>query len=368
MNASASDEAEVLGPSEPQPLTTRQRWLRGIGAVVSLAFAVVIIGWFIPAATETSWHEIVSTLADVPLPWVLTLMGVAVAAIVIDSAGFHACFRGVRWRTSVGTNVMAQAITLAVPFGSPISLGVIVARLKKSGLSATAIAAGTVLASVADVIANAAIPILALFVLAWAPIGLGLGASIAMVSVGLAACAVTVAVVRILASEKLLGSLMSRVQGIYDAFHEGRGTKGRDLAAPLMRTRSLALENARGNMWLVLGAPTLARLVQGVAFIGWCTWALDVGIHALALFAVFALSRLLAFVPLTPGGIGVIDAGVAWALIALGAEPSAAVVAALVFSLTQIVFPAVLGAAALPWATRVAPARSGDDSHPHAAH
>ena len=107
---------------------------------------------------------------------------------------------------------------------------------------------------------------------------------------------------------------------------------------------------------MILGAPTIARIVQGLAFIAWCTFGYGFTISPLLLFGIYALSRLLALIPLTPGGIGVIDVGVAWALVQCGAPNAAAVSCALAFTLSQILTPALAGALAIPIGVRDAEA------------
>ncbi|MDO5645785.1 MAG: lysylphosphatidylglycerol synthase domain-containing protein [Dermabacter sp.] len=354
----APAEASATGADRAPdaPMTTRQKVMRAVATLASFALAAAIIAWLIPAALDTTWASILASFREVPLVWVGFLLAIAVIALLVDSIGFQASYRGVRWRTAVEVNAIAQAITLAIPFGSTLSLGVIYGRLRRAGLAVQRIASGTLLASVADVLATFAIPVLALAALAFAPLPYGLGARAAMLIGAILAVALVALILRVVWSEKLLASLMGRVQAVYDAFCEGFKKPSQDLTAPVMATRQMALENARGATGRILGAPTVARLVQGAAFIAWCTWAFDLGIGPTALFAVYALSKLLAFIPLTPGGIGVVDVGVAWALVQLGAPTDDAVTAALIFTLTQTIFPAVLGALALPLAARSASA------------
>lgn len=335
-------------------MSLRQKIVRAVATLASFALAAVIIAWLIPAALDTSWSSILASFRDVSLGWVGFLLAIAVIALLIDSTGFQASFRSVRWRTAVEVNAIAQAITLAIPFGSTLSLGVIYGRMHRAGLTVQRIASGTLLASVADVLATFFIPVFALAVLAFAPLPYGLGARAAMLIGALLAIGLVVLILRVVWSEKLLRSLMRRVQTVYDAFCEGFKKPSHDLTGPVMATRQMALDNARGATGRILGAPTFAKLVQGAAFIAWCTWAFDLGIGPAALFGVYALSRLLAFIPLTPGGIGVVDVGVAWALVQLGAPTDDAVTAALIFTLTQTIFPAVLGALAIPLAARSA--------------
>jgi uncharacterized protein (TIRG00374 family) len=87
-------------------------------------------------------------------------------------------------------------------------------------------------------------------------------------------------------------------------------------------------------------------------------WSLDVAVLALVLAAVgarapfvgvlvgFAVANLLNGLPSTPGGIGVVDAGLAGTLIAFGADPVATAVGVLAYRAIALWLPVVVAA---PW-------------------
>ncbi|MDU2596690.1 MAG: lysylphosphatidylglycerol synthase domain-containing protein, partial [Dermabacter sp.] len=192
------------------------------------------------------------------------------------------------------------------------------------------------------------LPILAVTLLALAPLDIPLWVRIALIVAAALGLALTSTALGLASSETLLRTLLERVQTITDAFHEGYGGRSRDIVTPALATRDMAIADAQGSRALILGAPTVARIVQGLAFIVWCTFGYGFTISPLLLFGIYALSRLLALIPLTPGGIGVIDVGVAWALVQCGAPNAAAVSCALTFTLSQVLTPVVAGALAIP--------------------
>lgn len=334
--------------SSPTPLTREQKLTRALLAAGSVALAAILIVWLIPRALDTSWTHIFASFTGISAWWVLALLAVALVVLAIDSIGFSACFRGVSLRASAETNAVAQAVTVAIPMGSTISLGLIYARLKRAGASAKTIASGTLLASIADILAQILLPILAVTLLALAPLDIPLWVRIALIVAAALSLALTSTALGLASSETLLRTLLERVQTITDAFHEGYGGRSRDIVTPALATRDMAISDAQGSRALILGAPTIARIVQGFAFIAWCTFGYGFTISPLLLFGIYALSRLLALIPLTPGGIGVIDVGVAWALVQCGAPNAAAVSCALTFTLSQVLTPVVAGALAIP--------------------
>ena len=342
--------------STPTPLTKRQKIRHALLAAISIAIAAIVIVWLIPRAVDTSWEHIFASFDGISWWWILFLILVALVVLAIDSVGFAACFRGVGLRVASETNAIAQAVTVVVPMGSTISLGLIYARLKRAGLGIKRIASGTLLASLADILAQILLPILAVALVALSPLDIPLWGRIALVVAAAIALALTCAALGFLSSEKLLRSLLVRVQKVVDAFNEGFGGQSRDLVSPALDTRKMAVTDAHGSRVLILGAPTLARLAQGFAFIAWCMLGYGFEISPLVLFGIYALSRLLSLIPLTPGGIGVIDVGVAWALVQCGAPSAAAVSCALAFTLSQVLTPALAGALAIPIGVRDAEA------------
>lgn len=345
--------------STPAPLTARQKIRHVLLAVLSNVIAAIVIVWLIPRAVDTSWEHIFASFDGISWWWILFLIAVALIVLAIDSVGFAACFREVSLRVAAETNAVAQAITVVVPMGSTVSLGLIYARLKRAGLGIKRIASGTLLASVADILAHVLLPILAVALVSLSPLQIPLWGRIVLIIAAALALALTSTTLGFVSSEKLLRKVLERVQKVVDAFNEGYGGKNRDLVTPALDTRAMAVADARGSRVVILGAPTLARLAQGAAFIAWCTLGYGFEISPLVLFGIYALSRLLSLIPLTPGGIGVIDVGVAWALAQCGAPNAAAVSCALAFTLSQVLTPALAGALAIPIGIRDAEAGRG---------
>lgn len=79
-----------------------------------------------------------------------------------------------------------------------------------------------------------------------------------------------------------------------------------------------------------------------IAVLGAITWAVGVRTPVLAIVVAYGVANLVNAVPLTPGGIGVVEAGIAGSLVAMGADPSSASLAAIAYRLVAHWFPIVL--------------------------
>lgn len=83
------------------------------------------------------------------------------------------------------------------------------------------------------------------------------------------------------------------------------------------------------------------------------------------LFAAYAVGRLLTAIGVTPGGVGVTEAGAVAVLVAFGADPAQALAGTVLFSLYTHVMEIPLGAAAFfSWflSEKTAPADTADDA------
>jgi uncharacterized membrane protein YbhN (UPF0104 family) len=95
--------------------------------------------------------------------------------------------------------------------------------------------------------------------------------------------------------------------------------------------------------------------------------ALGVGASEVSLveaFAAWALIRIIASVPITPGGIGVVELGLTGALVGFGGNNAAVVAAVLVFRFLTVVPTLVLGlVAAATWRHGGKTAAVSDPAH-----
>jgi uncharacterized membrane protein YbhN (UPF0104 family) len=152
-----------------------------------------------------------------------------------------------------------------------------------------------------------------------------------------------------------VGRLLERIPAVGD-----------DLTPRLARLRQetlglLATRWRHLTFWTVAGHANLFLLLV------LCLRAVGVTsseLSAAAVLAAFAFGRLVTAVPLTPGGLGVMEVGLVGALSQVGEAPSAAIVAAVVlFRFATFALPIPLGAVAwLAWSTRAVspvPALSG---------
>jgi uncharacterized protein (TIRG00374 family) len=82
-------------------------------------------------------------------------------------------------------------------------------------------------------------------------------------------------------------------------------------------------------------------LILAVAYFG-ITGA-DGGINPAELFAAFALARLASFIPITPGGLGTVDAAMVAIMVEMGADRADALAATLLWRAASFIPQVVIG-------------------------
>jgi uncharacterized protein (TIRG00374 family) len=254
---------------------------------------------------------------------------------------------GLRLRESAVVKQSATAVANTVPAGGAVAVGVTFTMLTSWGFPVAAVARSVIVTGIWNNFVRLALPLATVVVLALG--GVITPARVAAASLGIAFLIGGFTVIALLLrSDRLARSMGNAAAVTANAARRALGRKqvaGWDEDAARFRADTTDLLSARWaplTLWTVashasLYAVLLASLrAVGVSAneLGWIT-----------VLASFAFVRLISALPITPGGLGVVELGYA-ASLTIGADPAtrAGVVAAvLVFRAITYVFPTVLG-------------------------
>ena len=147
----------------------------------------------------------------------------------------------------------------------------------------------------------------------------------------------------------LLSRLVARVTRRF-----GRASVGFDGESVLaLRAETLALLRRR---WLALSVSTLANQLTGYLMLDLSLRSVGITLSELSLaesFAAWSIGRLLGSLPITPGGIGVVELGLIGALVGFAGHDTQVVAGVLLYRFLVVVPTLVLGAlAGLTWRLR----------------
>jgi uncharacterized membrane protein YbhN (UPF0104 family) len=282
---------------------------RTIQTVVSLAVVVGIFAFAFPQFADYGdvWTEITAMTAME----VITLLAVALWNLVTYWFVLTAVMPGLTYPQAAVSNQASTAVANTLPGGGAIAVGVTYAMYRSWGFGTSEFALAAVVSGIWNNFAKLGMPVLALALLALegeitaarvAAAAAGIGVLIAFISLG-ALFLYKESLARRIGA--FTGRVVSRIRSLFRkppvADWGDAGTRFRTQALGLLRTRWLRLTVAtiisHVSLYIVL-LVTLRHVGVGGAVLSW-----------IEILAVFAFIRLISALPITPGGVGVVELG-----------------------------------------------------------
>jgi uncharacterized protein (TIRG00374 family) len=314
------------------------RWRHVLLVVVT----VVAFAFVIPVLIE-----VYGSLGDVLdlSPWWLAAIVAAVTVQLVANFELHRIMlRTTKW-LDVGAPVLAgNAASHLMPGGGAVGAGVEARMLATAGFAPASIA--TALAAIAMIGAVSGYVVLPLVVLASSAAGSDVDSRLlGGMWVGAFVLLTILIVVGIAAVRDRPWRTVARaVSWVQRRF--GRRTDAHDLERRLLHERDETVTTLRGRPVQVL----LVDVVRASADFGalYCALrATGAPVNPAAALAAFIVSNLAGLIPLTPGGLGFVEAGLAGVLIVAGAPSEQASLTVATYRLAATWLPCITGIAAL---------------------
>ncbi|MEY9862633.1 uncharacterized membrane protein YbhN (UPF0104 family) [Catenulispora sp. GAS73] len=340
---------------------------RAVAVLVPAVVCVAAFGYGLPKLA--SYHGVLGTFRALTSGWAVVVLAAAAVNLLANWVFIAAAIPGLPLRRAAAVNLASTAVANTVPAGGAVSVGVSWRMLSSWGLSRRSFAVYTGVTGVWSTLAKLATPAVVVLVLAGTGRLTSGNGAVATLCLGAAICAgafiAGVAVVRrSLRDEHTAHAVGRGAQRWADrVFRLARRTAPTTIAAVVVRFRDDSVELLRARS----GRLTLASIGNDL---GWLlvfqTCLLACGVPQSQVpwsrcLAGFALARVLSAVPVTPGGVGVIELGLT-AYLAVGLDPAGAArvtAAVLLARALTYVLPIPLGAVAYAgWRLRRAGARS----------
>jgi uncharacterized membrane protein YbhN (UPF0104 family) len=320
-------------------------WKRILQAAISLVIVVGIFAGIMPLIAD--YGDVFDTIRAMTGLEGGSLILIGLWNLVTYWFVLTAALPGLRLREAAVVNQASTAVSNTLPAGGVIGVGVSISMLTSWGFRIGSIGRSAVVTGIWNNFVKLGMPVLALSLLALE--GDVTPARLAAAAIGIA----------VLVGAVVLFALVLRSDSLARAIGRGLGrfvdwarrllrkeeVGGWDGRASTFRTDTIGLLRHR---WLWL---TVATLVSHVSlFLVLLVAMRHVGVSQedlswIAVFAAFAFVRLISALPLTPGGVGVVELGYAAVMtIGLDDATSARVVAAiLVFRAVTYLLPIPLG-------------------------
>lgn len=323
----ATDPFAVVG-HELQRKSPRRRITE---ALLSLAVIVVIFAFVIPKMTGSDYAAIWQQIASLDGIQVAVLTGIWMLAMLAYTGVLTNTLPGLRRRQALVVNFAGSAVSNVMPFGGAVGVGATYAIDMSWGFAPPAVTISILVSGVWNVFAKLGMPAIALFLVLLT--GESNARLVIPTAIGLVALVGAIVVIAmVLRSERLatsIGGLGQRIVGfLYRVLRRDRTP---DVVDAVLDFRHNSVGLVRGR-WLAITVWVVAFNGLQYLLLLACVRFLGVGDVGWAeVFAAFAFARLLETVPLTPSGVGFVEAGAASALIAFGGGQDASTAAVFLF-------------------------------------
>jgi uncharacterized protein (TIRG00374 family) len=341
----SESDAESLEPAVPVEDATKPKspLRRAIGVLASVALVGALLVGVLPAMADFGevWDAIQS------LTWLETLSLLLAAGWNILTYQFVilAALPGLTLLRAFVVGQISTAVTNTLPAGSAIGVGVTYTMFSSFGFSAGSIAIAAVVTGLWNTFVKLGLPVVALAILTVQGDSNPALQSAALTGVAVLGGAVALLAL-VMSSERIaqeagdrLGAVVTR---LVKPFHWGPFTTWGD---GFVRFRSQSVDLLRRRWHLI----TLATLISHLSLFFLLLLSLrHMGVPATAVtgpeaFAAFAVVRLITAIPITPGNLGIVEVGLAAALVVAGGSQSLVVAAVLIYRALSYLLQVPLG-------------------------
>jgi uncharacterized membrane protein YbhN (UPF0104 family) len=318
-------------------------WKRIVLILVGVAAIVGTFVFFLPKLA--SYSEVWDVVQTLSWPWIIALIAVTALNIATFAPPFMVALPGLRFWRALEMTQASTAISIAVPAGTAAGIAGSYGILRSWGFDGRAIARALTLVSLWNQFCNLLYPVLAIFLLTAYGEQAPFLATAAFI--GVAALGVLIAGFVVLLLSDRLAYDIGEVARRFANWTLGKVRRGpvswgganfesfREEAGDLLKHR-----------WLPLTLASLAGSLSAFLVLFTCLRALHVPasqVDFAEAFAAWAFVRLIGTIPITPGDIGIVEAGLTTALIAFGGNNAGVVAAVLVFRFLTMVPTLLLG-------------------------
>jgi uncharacterized protein (TIRG00374 family) len=319
-------------------------------AVTLAVLAVVFVGIFPKVA---DYSEAWSSIQQMPTVYVVALVVATVVNLTVYVWPLQAALPGLGYGPGFVVRQTSFAISNAVPAGGAVGLGVQYGMLDSYGFGAGPAASAIAIVSVFNVFATLFMPVLGVVALLASGVvedSYVLMAAIGILAVGVAVVAFTV-VLRSEHGARTVGRWAERlVNPVTRRLAHGRSL---DLTGKILDFRS-SIVDVMQTRWVQVTLSTLLLQFTSWAILVLALRGLEAGSGNVMVtwteaLAAFSFARVASFIPITPGGLGTVDAALAALLTGYGATSSQALAADLVWRAATYVPQVLLGSLTFLW-------------------
>lgn len=306
----------------------RRRLLGGVATAIVVAAVFVFI---LPRIAD--YRDVWDVLLDVGWAEALLLLGATVLNLVTFAPPWMVALPGLGFRAAFMLSQASTALAMVAPAGAAVGMAGSYGLLRSWGFGASAVALAVALTGVWNQLANLTFPIVGLALLSSVNENHPALRSAAFVGLGVLVVVLTAFVLALSSPRRArrIGNLSARAVSRVRHWVRRRPVAWNGESLARFRRGALGLLRRR---WHLLTLATLVGHLTVFLLLLVCLRVVGVSqsqISWIEAFAAWSLVRILGALPITPGGVGIVEVGLSGALVAFGASNVDAVAATLLY-------------------------------------
>ena len=331
----------------------------GLGAV-SLGIIVATFAFVLP--TIADYREVWALVQGLSWEWIALLLAATLVNLLTFAPPWMVVLPGLSFAQAITVTQVSTALSIVVPGGLAAGVATSYAMLRRWGFASRDVARAVTLTGLWNQFLNLSFPIIAVFLLnseGGDTKLLGVVAFVGVAVLGVAVAALTVVLVSKRLAQDIGELAATSTNWVLGQVRRGPVSWGgpsferfRQSAGDLLKRR-----------WHVLTLASLAGSLSVFAVLVVALRAFDVTAAQVTLaeaFAAWSFVRIIGTIPITPGGVGIIEVGLTSALIGFGGGNAGVVAAVLVYRFLTIIPTLLVGLVAAAMWRRLRP----DDLEP----
>ncbi|HXJ66354.1 MAG TPA: lysylphosphatidylglycerol synthase transmembrane domain-containing protein [Actinomycetota bacterium] len=304
-------------------------------------FAVAAIGLYIVWPSLMSVFSSWPQLKDLNPLWFVVMLLLEVGSFACIWVLLRVALHSTVWFRIAAAQLTGNAVSRVLPGGAATGGAIQFQMLAGAGgMDPTRVATGLTVASIASTATLFALPLLTVPVMIWgAPVPrelrsaayLGLGLSVLMIIAGAV----------LLTTDRPLRALGRAIEWVTNVVHRKREPR-HGLPDRLVRERDLARDHLGSRWWVAILAAVGNWLLDFSALLA-ALVALGTRPRPSLVLLAYVLAAVLGMIPITPGGLGFVEAGLTTALVVAGVPAGTAAIATLAYRLVSYWLPLPAG-------------------------
>ena len=336
---------------------TRRRRLtkthtRLLGAAGSIAVVVAVFVFVLPQFAN--YRDVLDVVRSLGWKDWLVLVGAVVLNLATFPPPWMAALPGLGFRQAMAMTQASTALSIVSPAGAAVGMAASYSMLRSWRFAPASVGLAVAIAGIWNQLVNLAFPVVALALLTSQDQDHPALRTAALIGLGVLAAAVTAFALVLSRAEwaRRIGDLAARLTNRLSRLVRRGAVAWGGASFARFRSRALGLLRRR---WHLITVSTLAGHLTVFVLLLVClrvTGVSDAEVTATEAFAAWALVRILGALPLTPGGVGIVEVGLTGAFVAFGASNAEAVAATLLYRALTVLPTLALGLlAAATWRT-----------------